>query len=227
MRLSSFSFVLFALLLPTLANAQASGTKTILVLGDSLSAGYGLSAGQGWVDLLQQRLHSVGNNAALVNASVSGTTSSSTLSRLDELLHQHRPAICIVELGANDGLRGQALQQIEANLRSILESCRQLQAQTLLLGMRLPPNYGRRYTEGFATIYQRLSEQVADAGIPFFLDGIAQRDDLMQADQLHPTAAAQPLLMEAVWQQLQPLLKQLDQTPAAAPTRTERTPTTP
>ena len=199
-------------LIPMPTTAQT--TNTILVLGDSLSAVYGLSAGQGWVELLQQRLHSLGNNATLVNASVSGTTSSSTLSRLDKLLQQHKPGICIIELGANDGLRGQPLQQREDTLRAILDGCRHQQAQTLLLGMRLPPNYGHRYTEGFADIYQRLTDNSADTGIPFFLDGIAQQDNLMQADRLHPTAAAQPLLMETVWQHPQPLLHQTSRQPA-------------
>lgn len=233
MRLPSFTILLLALLLPpTLAAVQPPDAPVILVLGDSLSAGYGLDTGQGWVDLLQQRLHSVGNNAVIVNASISGTTSSSTLSRLEGLLQQHRPAICIIELGANDGLRGQALQQLEDNLRAILGRCRQQAARTLLLGMRLPPNYGHRYTEGFADIYQRLGNNIADASLPFFLDGIAQQDSLMQADRLHPTAAAQPHLMETVWQQLQLLLQQPAKPPATTPinapaTRTGLTTPTP
>ena len=206
------------MVMASLPTRLAAASDTVLVLGDSLSAGYGLNAGQGWVELLQQRLHSVDNNTALVNASISGTTSSATLDRLEALLQQHRPTVCIVELGANDGLRGQPLSQLEHNLSAILSRCRQQPARTLLLGMRLPPNYGRRYTDGFAAIYQRLGEHAADASLKFFLDGVVQQDALMQADRLHPTADAQPQLMENVWQQLRPLLNTTAK-PATATTR--------
>jgi len=171
----------------------------MLVLGDSLSAGYGMATGQGWVELLQQRLHSVGNNNTVVNASISGTTTGATRSRLDGLLQRHQPDHCIIELGANDGLRGLSLKLIERNLDALINGCRQQGATVLLLGMRLPPNYGPRYTEGFAAIYQKLADQHQIALLPFFLDGIAQNPELMQADQLHPTAAAQPVLLEKVW----------------------------
>lgn len=183
-----------------------SASKTVLVLGDSLSAGYGLSSGAGWVTLLEKRLAAQGIAAQVVNASISGDTTSGGRSRLPTLLKKYHPDVMVLELGANDALRGLALASTEDNLRSMIASAQDTGAQVLLLGMQIPPNYGPDYARGFAAIYPKLAAERKTALAPFFLDGVAQKPELFQSDRLHPTAAAQPTLLDNVWPKLFPLL---------------------
>jgi acyl-CoA thioesterase-1 len=183
-----------------------SASKTILVLGDSLSAGYGLQNGAGWVSLLEKRLQENRIDAGVVNASISGDTTSGGRSRLPALLKKYQPDLMILELGANDGLRGLSLQSTEDNLRSMIDSAQKAGARVLLLGMQIPPNYGPDYTRRFAQLYPKLAAERKTALVPFFLDGVAERADLFQSDRLHPTAAAQAMLLDTVWPRLYPLL---------------------
>ncbi|PWB49081.1 MAG: arylesterase [Nitrosomonadales bacterium] len=182
--------------------------QTILVFGDSLSANYGIASEAGWVSLLQQRLDRKPHDYRVVNASISGETTAGGISRIHAALDTHQPDIVIIELGANDGLRGLSLEATRNNLDGIMLACRTRQARILLIGMRLPPNYGAAYTEGFAALYPALAKKHRAALLPFLLDGIADRREWFQADNLHPTAAAQAAIMENVWAKLQPLLKQ-------------------
>ena len=177
----------------------------ILIYGDSLSAAYGLPAGQGWVRLLEQKL---APQYRVVNASVSGETTAGGLARLAQTLQQHKPAIVLLELGANDALRGLPLVQAEKNLADMLKQSRAAGASTLLIGMMLPPNYGAAYTRQFSDMYQRLARQNNSAFMPFLLEGFAEKPDYFLADGIHPNAQAQPLIAKQVLQQLQPLLKQ-------------------
>ncbi|MGB6056232.1 MAG: arylesterase [Burkholderiaceae bacterium] len=197
-----------AFMLLALAAASAhSASKTVLVLGDSLSAEYGLARASGWVTLLEQRLQAEKIAATVVNASISGETTSGGRTRLPALLRQHRPGIVIIELGANDALRGLSLDATESNLRALIDLARKAGAKTLLLGMQIPPNYGRAYTDRFAALYPQLAKETRSALVPFFLQGVAEQPELFQADRLHPTAAAQPTLLDNVWPQLKPLLR--------------------
>jgi acyl-CoA thioesterase-1 len=182
-------------------------SDVILVLGDSLSAGYGLRPEQGWVHLLQERLRSAGYGHRVVNASSSGETTGGALARLPRALDRHRPAIVVIELGGNDGLRGLPAEGIRDNLEAMIESSRAAGARVLLVGMRIPPNYGRPYTEAFYGLYAELAREHALPLVPFLLDGIALDDSLMQQDGFHPNAAAQPLMLEAVWKALEPILQ--------------------
>jgi acyl-CoA thioesterase I len=177
------------------------------VLGDSLSAGYGLKPAEGWVALLEKRLQSQGYEYRVVNASVSGETSGGGLQRLPRALELHKPAVVVVELGANDGLRGLSLALTRDNLTKIVTGARQAGAQVVLVGMRLPPNYGPRYTNDFMTMYREIASASHVALVPFLLESVALKPALMQADGLHPTAQAQPALLDTVWPVLTPLLK--------------------
>jgi len=179
----------------------------ILVLGDSLSAEYGLRRGTGWVELLRQRLEKKGFGHQVVNASISGETTAGGRNRIGALLAAHRPAIVIVELGGNDALRGLDLTASADNLRQITAKARRGRAQVLLLGMQVPPNYGRAYSERFARIFTDVARSERAARLPFFLERVAERNDLFQADRIHPTEAAQPLLLDNVWPALEPLLR--------------------
>lgn len=183
------------------------GTHTILVLGDSLSAGYGIRIEEGWVALLQARLKAQGYGYRLVNASVSGETTSGGLARLPRALELHRPAIVLIELGANDGLRGLPLETTERNLARMAELSRQARALVVLIGMRLPPNYGPRYTQEFHALFGAIARRHNLALVPFLLQDVALHDELMQADGLHPNAKAQPAMLDAVWPALRPLLE--------------------
>jgi len=187
--------------------AAALAPGTILVLGDSLSAGYGIRLEQGWVALLQGQLKSEGYEYRVVNASESGETTGGALARLPRALEQHRPAIVIVELGANDGLRGLPIQEVRANLQSIIGYSQRAGARILLIGMRIPPNYGPAYTKSFHDLYEELARQHQLPLVPFLLDGVALDESLMQADGLHPNAAGQSKLLAQVWPMLRPLLK--------------------
>lgn len=178
----------------------------ILVLGDSLSGAYGINTDEGWVALLQQRLHSEGYNYRVTNASVSGDTTRTGSSRIDSALRAHQPEIVIIALGGNDGLRGLAFSEIENSLASIIERCRQSKAQVLLVGVRLPPNYGPAYTQQFADLYENLAKRYDVPLVPKMLDLVAEKRELIQADGIHPKAEAQPQIMKNVWPGLEPLL---------------------
>lgn len=186
--------LLLLLALPALARAD----PVILVIGDSISAGFGIPVQQGWVALLQQEVKKDVPQAQVVNASISGDTTVGGLNRLPALLQQHQPDLTIIELGGNDGLRGMPLQRIRGNLQRMIALSRQAGSDVLLLGMQIPPNYGARYSEGFRTLFTSLAEQENTLLVPFLLDGVATRPELMQADGIHPQAAAQPQMMNAV-----------------------------
>lgn len=189
------------------ASTAAAQAPVILVYGDSISAGYGIRVEQGWVSLLGQRIAREGYEFRVVNASVSGETSTGGLARLPRTLDALRPAIVLLELGANDGLRGLPLAITRANLDRMLTLASAHGARLLLLGLRLPPNYGERYTTGFAQLYEQLAAQHHVALVPFLLEGIALHPELMQDDGLHPNARGQPLLLENVWPKLVALLR--------------------
>ncbi|QJD71649.1 arylesterase [Marinobacterium sp. LSUCC0821] len=204
-----FNFSFKALLLSAFIalspySVQASG---VMVFGDSLSAGYGLEPGQGWVDLLAQRVQEEGLAFEVVNASVSGETTSGGLARLPDLLDLHEPQWVVLELGANDGLRGMPLQIIEANLAKLAETVQASGAQLVVVGIRLPPNYGPRYTDNFFNLFPKLAETFEAPLVPFLLEGVADNWSLMQADGLHPTAEAQPKILGTVWQVLADVIR--------------------
>jgi acyl-CoA thioesterase I len=179
---------------------------TILVLGDSLSAAFNIDINAGWVSLLQQRLAQQKADYRVVNASISGDTTANGLTRLPPLLAKHRPDIVIVELGGNDGLRGLPVEQMKHNIRAIVTKAKASGAKVLVVGMRLPPNYGKLYTEKFEQVYHEIAAEQKVALVPFMLDRVATDRALMQPDGIHPTAAAQPRLLENVWPALKPLL---------------------
>ena len=186
--------------------SQGAMAGTVLIVGDSISAAFGLDTRLGWVSLLEQRLAKEGYKDKVVNASVSGDTSAGGQARLPALLAAHKPALVVLELGGNDGLRGQLPTQLQQNLASMIDQSRGSGAKVLLLGMQLPPNYGVRYTQAFAQVYSNLATEKKVALVPFFLDGIGGKPELMQADGIHPAGAAQGKLLENVWPTLKPLL---------------------
>jgi len=192
------------------AASSSSATRRILVVGDSLSAEYGLARGKGWVALLQQRVAQQAPRYEVVNASISGDTTAGGRSRLPTLLSQQRPAIVILELGGNDALRGLPLESTRANLVEMARLCRAAGAKVVLAGMQLPPNYGRRYSDDFAALYPAIAKSDGDALVPFLLHGVAdgpQADTMFQPDRIHPTADAHPLILDNVWPVLKPLLR--------------------
>jgi acyl-CoA thioesterase-1 len=199
---------LFAVLPGAMARATPSGKPVILVYGDSLSAGYGIAVDEGWVSLLADRVHREGYGFQVVNASVSGETSSGGLERLPRALATHDPAIVVLELGANDGLRGLPVASTRSNLEDMIRLAMQGKRRVLLLGMRMPPNYGERYTQAFERMYAELARVHHTALVPFFLAGVAGKPELIQADGLHPNARGQPLLLDNVWPALAPLLRE-------------------
>ena len=180
--------------------------RTIIVLGDSLSAGYGVKVQEGWVSLLAKRLASEGYGYRVVNASVSGETTQGGLARLPRALQTHKPAIVIVELGGNDGLRGLPLTASRENLRKTIELSQAAKAQVVLVGMVIPPNYGQRYGQQFRDMFAELAKMKSVAFVPFFLDKVALEAKLMQADGIHPNAAGQPQMLENLWPKLKPSL---------------------
>lgn len=181
-----------------------SFAKTVMILGDSLSAGYGIQLQQGWVALLQQRLNlQFPNTHKVVNASVSGETSSGALARLPKLLQTHKPQLVVIELGGNDALRGQPPQMIQNNLAKLIQLSQKANAKVLLLGMKIPPNYGTAYSTAFENNYKVLSQRYNVKLVPFFMQGVAGNAKLMQVDLIHPNAAAQPILLNNVY----PLIK--------------------
>ena len=179
----------------------------MLVYGDSLSAGYGLAADQGWVTLLANRVQQAGYGFQVVNASVSGETTAGGLARLPHARAAHDPRIVVIELGANDGLRGLPLEATRSNLDAMISLAAQGRRRVLLLGMRMPPNYGERYTQGFSALFADLAHQHRTGFVPFLMTGVADQPRLMQADGLHPNALGQPILLDNVWPALEPLLR--------------------
>ncbi len=188
-------------------SAAASFAATILVFGDSLAAGYGLPREQGWVHLLEQRVRVEKLDYKVVNASISGETTLGGRNRIDAALKTHRPAIVILELGGNDGLRGGSPDAMRDNLEAISDACRRANARVLLVGIRLPPNYGLPYAEKFEGVFSEVARSKKLPLVPFLLDGFSDNRDLFQADGIHPNAAAQPLMLDTVWKELRPLLR--------------------
>jgi acyl-CoA thioesterase-1 len=184
----------------------ASPPRTVVVLGDSLSAGYGLKIQEGWVHLLEQRLAAQGYEYRVVNASVSGETTQGGVARLPRMIDVHKPAVVIVELGGNDGLRGLPLAASRENLKRAIELSQKANAKVVLVGMVMPPNYGQRYGQEFRDMFATLAKQYQLAFVPFFLDKVALNPDLMQADGIHANAKGQPQLLENLWPKLKPLL---------------------
>jgi acyl-CoA thioesterase-1 len=198
----SLVLALIAALMPV---AAAAGN--IVVLGDSISAGYGIDVKAGWVNLLQQKLTAQHSAYVISNESISGDTSAGGLARLDQVLKRHKPEIVLLELGGNDGLRGLSPQEMKKNLTELINRSVQANAKVLLLGMKIPPNYGKRYVEMFYKVYPQVAAELNVPLVPFILDEVALNPDLMQADRIHPNALGQPLIAEKVWPYLQPLLK--------------------
>jgi acyl-CoA thioesterase-1 len=191
-----------------LAPASAySAPKTVLVVGDSLSAEYGLQRGAGWVALLEQKLKSEKIDASIVNASISGETTSGGRVRLPALLNAHKPDIVVIELGANDGLRGLPVEAAAGNLREMIAMSQKQRAKVMLVGMRMPPNYGRAYTERFFGMYGTLAKEFKAPLVPFMLEGVADKPSLFQADRLHPSAQAHPIILNNIWPTFSNLIK--------------------
>ena len=196
-----FVFALIALLMSMTATAQS-----IVVLGDSISAGHGIEVAQGWVALLQNKMNDKSIDYIVHNESISGDTTAGGLARIDQALTLHKPDIVIIELGANDGLRGLPPELIKSNLAEIVHRVQQANAKVLILGMKIPPNYGKRYIDLFYTLYPQLATELRVPYVSFILEDIALNKDMMQQDGLHPNAKGQPAIADKVWAQLLPLL---------------------
>ncbi|EHK67101.1 arylesterase [Achromobacter arsenitoxydans] len=190
----------------TAAAAQGSAPRTVLVVGDSLSAEYGIKRGTGWVPLLSARVSEQYPKFKVVNASISGDTTSGGVARLPALLRQHAPAVVVLELGANDALRGLPLNMTEQNLRAMAQAARKADADVLIVGMQIPPNYGRDYAERFAAVFPKVAKDENARLVPFLMEGIATNRAMFQADGIHPNEDAQPQLLDNVWPTLRPLL---------------------
>ena len=189
------AFIVMFSLSPMLVSA-----KTIMIVGDSLSAGYGIQPQQGWVYLLQKRLdQQYPKQHKVVNASISGETTGGALARLPKLLQTYKPQIVVIELGGNDGLRGQPPQMIQKNLGQLVQISQQAKAQVIIFGMKIPPNYGTAYSKAFENNYKMVSQQYKVKLLPFFLEGVAGKKDLVQNDQIHPNAKAQPILLNTAY----------------------------
>ena len=187
-------------------SGAASAAKTVLVFGDSLSAAYGLPARRGWVALLEERLKRERPDYSVANASISGETSAGGLARISTVLERHKPAVVIVELGANDGLRGLPLAAMKKNLAAIIGQSQKAGAQVLLVGMRMPPNYGDDYAKAFERTFAELAKSHRTALVPDLLEGFGEKLEFFQADRIHPTVSAQPAVLKNVWTKLSPLL---------------------
>ena len=202
-------FLRIVLVLLVVVGSRPAIAGTVLIVGDSLSAGYGLPNGSGWVSLLNDRLVAEYPDVSLVNASISGETTAGGKRRIQSLLERHKPGVVVVELGANDGLRGIRIPLIRDNLAAIVDTCLKSGAKTLVLGMRVPPNYGREYAEKFHAMFKEVSNRKDVSLVPFMLDGFADDRALFQEDGIHPASDAQPLIMDNVYEQLRPLLRGL------------------
>jgi acyl-CoA thioesterase I len=204
MPLAIRTLFVFFMLCPAVAGAAG---KTILVFGDSLSAGYGLAISRGWVALLEERLKQERIDYSVANASVSGDTSAGGRARIDMALERHRPGVVIIELGSNDALRGLPLSQMKANLAAIVEHSKKSGARVLLVGMKMPPNFGPDYTAAFERVFAEVGREKRVPLVPFLLEGFAENLDYFQPDRIHPNERAQPLILQNVWPKLAPLLK--------------------
>ena len=220
---AAIGLLLLALMLPTAASfaqpqaaslpAAPAARPVILVLGDSLSAEYGLPRGTGWVQLIANRLRSSDANYTVVNASISGETTSGGRARLPALLKQHRPAIVVIELGGNDGLRGLPVKSMQDNLSAMVQTSQEIGARVLLVGIRVPPNYGRDYGDRFFATFATVARARGIAYAPFLLEGFGEGTELFQADRIHPTERAQAKIADTVWPYLQPLLRPAPKAP--------------
>ena len=197
-------FTVIVLLMPMFAIAKPS---TIVVFGDSISAGYGIEVQEGWVALLNKKLKEMNSNYIISNASISGETTAGGLARIDQVLTTQKPAIVLLQLGANDGLRGLSPVVMKNNLADMVRRSQKSGAKVILLGMKIPPNYGKRYVDMFYNVYSELSKEMGIPMVPFLIEDVALDKDLMQADRLHPNAKAQPILAEKIKPYLIPLLK--------------------
>ncbi len=208
--IQQFIFGLASILLVGSTSVLAQSPKTpnstpqLLVLGDSLSAEYGIPRGTGWVQLLNNQLRKDGSGWQIANASISGETTAGGLSRLPDLLKRIKPRLVIIELGANDALRGLSLAATQKNLKEMIGMSKKSGAEVLLVGMQIPPNYGQEYTKQFARLFVTLAQSEQVPLLPFFLDGVATRPELFQADRIHPNEQAQPILFNNVWKALEP-----------------------
>ncbi|TYQ20029.1 UNVERIFIED_ORG: acyl-CoA thioesterase-1 [Zoogloea ramigera] len=196
-----------AWLMVAVAASAHSAPKTVLVLGDSLSAEYGLARGTGWVALAEKKVKDQKLDAEIVNASVSGETTSGGRSRLPALLTRHKPALVVIELGANDGLRGLPVAAAQANLKAMADTAGKSGAKVMLVGMRIPPNYGRDYSDKFYAMYGTLSRELKAPLVPFMLDGVAEKTEMFQPDRLHPLAEAHPTILNNIWPVLEKSIK--------------------
>ncbi|MDP5239585.1 arylesterase [Uliginosibacterium sp. 31-16] len=194
--------ILFAIM-----SIQSASAATLLIWGDSLSAAYGIDQKTAWPALLEQKLQGEGYRYKLVNASISGETTAGGLTRLPAALAEHKPAVVIIELGANDGLRGLPVPAMRSNLDAMIRATQSAGAKVMLIGMRMPPNFGPVYTTKFQETFSGLAKERKTALLPFMMEGFAQRDELFQGDNLHPTSAAQPLIIQNLWPVLKPLLR--------------------
>ena len=189
------------------AATEARENPRILVMGDSISAGYGIQRDQGWVNLLAESLLSAEYPHQVINGSISGETTGGGLARLPQALETHDPEVVVIELGGNDGLRGYPTDRVRDNLKQMVELSLARDAKVLLVGMQIPPNYGPRYTRAFSSMYETIAKETGVPLVPFFLEKVALTPGLMQSDGIHPTAEAQPLLLETLWEYLEPLLE--------------------
>jgi acyl-CoA thioesterase I len=201
------SVLMCALVAMPVNAANQAKPQTIVIFGDSLSSAYGITLDEGWVSLLQQRLAKQKRNDQVVNASSTGETTSGGLSRFSDMLKTHRPSILIIELGGNDGLRGLSADETYKNLNAMIQQAKKNKIKVLLLGMKIPPNYGFKYSQQFSENYQTLAKKHKIQHVPFFLEGVAGNPNLIQVDGIHPTAKAQPQLLENVWPTLLQMLK--------------------
>ncbi|VVD65028.1 arylesterase [Pandoraea fibrosis] len=223
MKLAASVLVGWGMLSGTAANAASSGAPTILVVGDSLSAEYGIARGAGWVNLMQQTITQNGFDYNVVNASISGDTTSGGRARLAPLLERYHPAITILELGGNDALRGIPLDLTRQNLLEMIAAARKSGSRVVVVGMRIPPNYGPDYSEQFFNMFSTVAKQEKTAYVPFLLAGVIEHQDWFQQDQIHPLAKAHPQILQNVWPTVKPLLKPAGKPPAkAADSRTPK-----
>jgi len=200
-------FRLLFFMIISLLSLQTMAEPVIVVLGDSISAGYGMPIEQGWVSLLQKKLLTYHSRYTIYNASISGETSAGGLSRIDDILNSQKPNIILIQLGANDGLRGLSPIELKSNLEEITRRAQNIGASVLLLSMKIPPNYGKRYVDMFYNVYPQLARQLNITLVPFLLEDVALHKDLMQADDLHPNAKAQAILADKIEPYLLPLLQ--------------------
>jgi acyl-CoA thioesterase-1 len=189
------------------ASGAAAAEKSILVFGDSLSAAYGIAQSRGWVALLGERVKRERPHYSVANASISGETTAGGRARIDATLARFHPTVVIVELGGNDGLRGMPIGEVKTNLGAIVEHSQKAGARVLVVGMKLPPNYGEEYTRAFENAFDDVAKRYRAALVPFMLEGFAEKPEYFQPDRIHPTAEAQPLILDRVWKGLAPLLK--------------------